>query len=434
MKRRIALLLAAAMLLGLCGCTPNGTPTEMLPQESDAVSLEVMTSFGGDDGNRRNYEAAVEAYELASGNIILDASESSSEEWKARIMQDFETGNEPDVLFYFNGADSNAIISAGLVVPLEEIRKEYPEYASNIREDMLAPSMVDGKAYSVPVNSYVEALYVNKTVLAAAGVEMPGADYTWSQFLLDCQKIKDAGYVPIAASLQEVPHYLFEYAVYNEGSRDEHLILPNLASDPAGRRWVRGLETIRDLYDRGFFPDNTLTAADAETVRLLADGEAAFLIDGTWQLGFFRNTCGDRLEDIGITYVPGQGSRAATDMIGGISMGYYITRKAWDNPKKRETAIRFIEYMTSDSVVSSFATSPASNPLKNGLTLSAELDSLQLEAIEVIAGATSFVGAAQDLLTTEARGELFTNVKNIVTGRVTAESVVDRCMEIQVMY
>lgn len=434
MKRRIALLLAAAMLLGLCGCTPNGTPTETLPQESDAVSLEVMTSFGGDDGNRRNYEAAVEAYELASGNIILDASESSSEEWKARIMQDFETGNEPDVLFYFNGADSNAIISAGLVVPLEEIRKEYPEYASNIREDMLAPSMVDGKAYSVPVNSYVEALYVNKTVLAAAGVEMPGADYTWSQFLLDCQKIKDAGYVPIAASLQEVPHYLFEYAVYNEGSRDEHLILPNLASDPAGRRWVRGLETIRDLYDRGFFPDNTLTAADAETVRLLADGEAAFLIDGTWQLGFFRNTCGDRLEDIGITYVPGQGSRAATDMIGGISMGYYITRKAWDNPKKRETAIRFIEYMTSDSVVSSFATSPASNPLKNSLTLSGELDSLQLEAIEVIEGATSFVGAAQDLLTTEARGELFTNVKNIVTGRVTAESVVDRCMEIQVMY
>ena len=431
MKRALAIILLLAMLLPLTACAGAGTPATVDTGKSDEVTLNVVTSFGGDDGNRANYKAAVTAYEVASGNRINDASEASTEEWKSRVMQDFETGSEPDVLFYFNGADSNSIVFAGLVVPIEEIREVYPEYAGNIKEEMLAPSAVDGKAYAVPVSSYAEVLYVNRKVLAAAGVEVPGADYTWDQFLRDCEKVREAGYVPIAASLQEVPHYLFEYCVYNEGSREDHLTLPLSSGDETGQRWVRGLDTIRDLFKEGYFPKNTLTAGDAETVQLLADGQAAFLIDGTWRLGFFRETCRDHLEDFAVTYVPGSGNRAATDLVGGISMGYYITRKAWENPKKRDAAVRFVEYMTSDTVVSTFATYPAATPLKNGVLQPEDMDTLQAQAVSVIEGATSMVGAVQDLLTTEARGELFAGVKDIITGKDTAEAVVDHCIAVQ---
>ena len=41
------------------------------------------------------------------------------------------------------------------------------------------------------------------------------------------------------------------------------------------------------------------------------------------------------------------------------------------------------------------------------------------------------VGAVQDLLTTEARGELFAGVKDIVTDKSTAEAVVDHCLAVQ---
>ena len=55
MKRIIALLTAA--LLCLCAC---GEPTEMEPEgEAAGVVLNVVTSFGSDDGNRRNYEACL---------------------------------------------------------------------------------------------------------------------------------------------------------------------------------------------------------------------------------------------------------------------------------------------------------------------------------------------------------------------------------------
>ena len=62
MKKLAGILLAAAMLL-LCGCTRG----EQTPQ-AEPVTLRVVTSFGSEDGNRRNFEAAVAAYEAKPGN------------------------------------------------------------------------------------------------------------------------------------------------------------------------------------------------------------------------------------------------------------------------------------------------------------------------------------------------------------------------------
>ena len=105
MKRVLAVLLLLSVILSLVGCSAGLAGNTEAPEDADAITLQVVTSFGGDDGNRANYKAAVTAYEVASGNRISDSSEASTEEWKSRVMQDFETGSEPDVLFYFNGAD-----------------------------------------------------------------------------------------------------------------------------------------------------------------------------------------------------------------------------------------------------------------------------------------------------------------------------------------
>ena len=437
MKKTIALILVLAMCLtAFAACQPSAPATTEEPAATEAaaaateapavaepVSLTVVTSYGGDDGNRANYEAALAGYETATGNKVLDASATSNEEWKAKVMTDFETGTEPDVLFYFNGNDSDAIVSAGKVVSLDDIRAAYPEFATNMKDDMLVPSAVDGKVYSVPVNGYWESMYVNTKVLEAAGVTLPGADYTWDQFLADCQKIKDAGFTPVAVSLQEVPHYWFEFSVYNNGNTANHLNVPATADDETGMKWAKGLEDIKALYDAGYLPENTLTATDAETVQLVADGQAAFLIDGSWKIGFFQTNCADHLGDFALTYVPAKGERQATDLIGGISMGYYITKKAWDDPAKRDAAVKFVEFMTSDEQVSIFSVT-AVTALKNGVTPADNLDSLQKSAIAMCAGATSVVGAVQDKLTSEQRGDLFANVKNIVTAKITAADAI----------
>lgn len=433
MKKTIAfllvLLMAAAAFAGCTAKAPEPEQTEAPAEATESVSapaeepaeapveITVVTSYGGDDGNRGNYENAIAGYEAATGNKVQDASATSNEEWKAKVMADFETGTEPDVLFYFLGSDANPIIEADKVVSLEEIRAEYPDYAGNMKEDMLVPSTVDDTVYAVPSTGYWESLFVNTKVLEAAGVAVPGADYTWDQFLTDCQKVKDAGYTPVAVSLQEVPHYWFEFTTYNNGNTANHLDVPASATDAAGAIWSKGFDDLKQLYDKGFLPENTLTATDAETVQLMVDGDAAFLIDGSWKVGFFVENAADHLGDYKLAYVPGKGERKATDIIGGISMGYYITRQAWEDPAKRDAAVKFVEHLTRDEVLSTFVTTEVT-ALKNGAKPSG-LNEIQQSAADMCGGVTSLVGAVQDLLTSEARADLFGNVKNIVTGGKT---------------
>ena len=142
MKKFLSLLLAAVMVLCMAACAPKaqdattgatgatgttGTTDASKPTEGGAttgtteatkapaapVTLNVVTSYGGDDGNRKNFENAVKEFEASTGNKVNDGSATSNEEWKAKVLTDFETGSEPDVLFFFTNADAVNYIMAG---------------------------------------------------------------------------------------------------------------------------------------------------------------------------------------------------------------------------------------------------------------------------------------------------------------------------------
>lgn len=428
-NRFLALALTGALTLGLlAGCGGGDKPGSAGNDKSNSggqpaasVELTVVTSYGGDDGNRKNYENAVASYEAATGNKIMDASGTSNEEWKAKVLTDFQTGTEPDVLFFFTSTDAEPIIQAGKVVDIATIRAAYPDYADNMRDSMLAVAS-DGKNYAVPSSGFWENMFVNTKVLADCGVAVPGPDYTWDQFLTDCETIKAKGYAPIACSLFEVPHYWFEFCIMNNGTLDSQLDIPASAADAVGQKWAAGLNDIKDLYEKGYFPVNTLTATDAETVQLFAEGEAAFLIDGSWKVNYFVDNYGDQLSDYAISYVPAKGQRKASEAIGGISMGYFITKKAWDDPAKQAAAVEFVKHMTSDDVMSTFVTTEVT-ALKNGASPSG-LNPLQQAAADANANITGVIGAVQDTVTGECKADLFGNVQNVVTGKMTAEDAV----------
>ena len=394
MRKPLALMLAGLMAVSMVGCGSNGDAASSNNKDkadSGKVTLKVTTTYAGEDTNAGNYKDACAAWTKETGNKIEDSSATSDETFKSRVITDFETGSEPDVLFFFNGVDSNQFVEQGKVVSIDEIRQEYPDYASNMKDDMLGASPVDGKNYSVPVNGYWEGLFVNKDVLKEAGVEAPTADTTWDEFMTMCETIKKAGYTPIAASLQEIPHYWFEYTIFNFQDVDTHSTLPKSADDEYGK--------------------------------------AAFLIDGSWKVGGIEEAVDD-IDNYTVTYVPGKGNRKSTDLIGGLSSGYYITKKCWDDPEKRAAAVDFIEYMTSDEMVSKFAGSSAT-ALKNGATVDADsMSSLANAGVELCAGATGISPAVQDSLSTAAKDPIFAGMADIVQGNTKVAAAVDEALTI----
>ena len=419
MRRKLAWTLTAAMI---------GSALMAAPAFADGVTINVTTTYAGEDSNAQNFKDAVAEWEEQTGNKVEDSSATSDETFKSRIITDFEAGSEPDVLFFFNGVDSNQFVEQGKVVSVDEIREEYPDYASNMKDDLLGASPVDGVNYSVPVNGYWEGMFVNKEVLEAAGVEVPTEETTWDEFLADCEKIKEAGYTPIAASLQEIPHYWFEYAIYNFQDPATHNTLPETVDDEYGKAWVDGLNDIKALYEAGYFPENTLTSTDAETFQLFTSDKAAFLIDGSWKIGGIAEAVDD-IENFTVVHIPGKGSRKTTDEIGGLSMGYYVTRKAWEDAEKKDAAVSFVSYMTSDDVVSRFA-GVSATALKNGAEPdTSEFNSLQVDALSYTASFTGISPAVQDNLSAAAREPIFNDMASIVNGDVAAEDAVAAVLE-----
>ncbi len=456
-KKVLAIVLASAMVLSLAACgnskdagssAPAETKTEDAATEDKAeeaapadtastnpVEINVTTTFAGEDGNSKNFKQAVSDWSAQTGNTVADTSATSDETFKTRVVTDFETGSEPDVLFFFNGADANSFIEAGKVVSLDAIRAEYPDFASNMNDDLITDSLVDGKKYAIPVNGFWEAMFFNSEILAEAGVTTPGVNYTWDQFMDDCQKIKDAGYTPIACALGNIPHYWWEFAIFNHTGVANHLEVPASVDTEGGQAWVAGMEDIKALYEAGFFPENTLSATDDETFAMFTEGKAAFLIDGSWKVGGIVNACQsdpddastldtEKLAKFDVTYIPGMDNRKASDLVGGLSMGYYITEKAWADPDKRAAAVSFVSYMTSDEVVPIFAQHTAT-ALKNAPAVDeSAFNPLQVKAMKMMSGVTSLTGAVQDVFQGDCRVSTFDGMPEIVTGKVAAVDAV----------
>ena len=439
MKKIAAMLLVGTAVLSLAACgdsgtatkTPDGTVENRTAEDAaeTPVTINVITTYAGEDTNTGNYQAAIKAWQKETGNIINDTSSAVTETFKARIISEFEMGSEPDVLFYFNGVDSNPFVEAGKVVSIDEIRSIYPNYATNMKDSMMGASPVDGKNYSVPVNGYWEALYVNKEVCRNAGVKIPTADTTWDEFMEICQKVKDAGYIPIAASFAEIPHYWFEFCIFNYLDPATHGILPQSLADEHGQAWVNGITDMKVIYESGFLPSNTLSATDGETFQLFVDGKAAFLVDGSWKVGGIEDAADD-IDNFTITYVPGKNNRKSTDIIYGLSSGWYITKKAWEDPEKRKVCVDFVTYMTSDEMVSKFA-SVSATALKNGTQVDeSALSSLALAGLDMVEGATGMAGAVQDQVTQEQRVPIFTGMPDIVTGKTEVDDAVQQTIDL----
>lgn len=422
-------IIAALMITMLMGCKLGGIETEVDMPAVSGVTINITTTYAGSDGNSKIFKEAVKAWENETGNKVIDNSVTSDEAFKSRVLMDFRTGAEPDVLFYFTGVDANPLVANRRVVSISEIREVYPEYASNMKSELMQPSPYDGQIYSIPVNGYWEGLFINKAVCEAAGVNIPDENTTWDEFMEICRAIRAKGYTPIAASLASVPHYWFEFCIYNFQNVETHAVLPESVDDEQGRAWVNGIETIKSMYEQGFFPDNTLLASDDETTRMFINGQAAFLLDGSWRLPNIEDSARD-IDDFTVTFVPGRDERRSTDIISGLSSGYYISRKAWEDPEKRAAAVSFIEYMTQDSLVSQFAEVSATALVKGVQIDEGSLSSLAKAAIVMTDHMTGSCEAVQDYVPVDCRVPVFDGMPAIVRGEKDIDKAVAEVIEL----
>ena len=132
-----------------------------------------------------------------------------------------------------------------------------------------------------------------------------------------------------------------------------------------------------------------------------------------------------------VTFVPGTEARKNTDIIGGFSSGWYISRKAWNDPDKRDAAVQFVEYMTQNSIIESFATITLGATSLKGKAqyIDTTYSAIQKTAVDMLEKKTSIVPAVQDRVDATVRSPLMDSIQDIVAGKKPIEQVLDRFIE-----
>ena len=424
-KKALSILLAAAMMASVlagCGSSANNAPASGGKTEADdgkkPVTIKTVSMFGGTDPNAAIYQDINEQFSKEYPYITLeDNSQSSDEEWKASVAANFSVGNEPDVLQFFTDATANTIVATDKFVTIDEIKAEYPDYAGDTLPAALeAVINTDGVSRAVPTTGYWEGLFCNQDLFDQYNLELPT---DWDSLVTAIVTFKENGIIPIACSLNNVPHYWVEFLMLYAAGPDGYTEVPQTA--PAD--WVKGLETFKTLRDLGAFPEDTDTVDDAYVGQLFKDKKAAMQLDGSWYLGGVTAT--DTTVVIPFPGIEGQKAEAGA-MVGGISSGFYITKKAWDDPDKRDAAVKFVMAHTNKDAVQKYwngngQAACAVEPIDG-------MSPLAISGLDYSSAATSISAPTDARIDPEAYKVIIGGIVGISTGATSAEDVINEAL------
>ena len=389
MKRTILFILVLVMLAGAA---------------AEGVTLRTVSCFAGEDVAATTYAELLRTYEEQTGNVVEDVSATSDESWKARVLSDFAVGNEPDVLFFFACSGDSAPILRKMV-PIAEINAAYPQLQL-MESEALRES--DGVIYAIPARPYYEGLFVNTDLFEQYSLPLPD---TWAHLEEAVAGFAAAGVTPIAVSFSDIPHYLAECAVLACATPEEYGARPARSED-VPQSWLDGMALIRRLYELGAFPADALNTSESRTSQMFRDKQAAMQFDGSW----FANTIpAGNMDTVAVLPVPrfeGEGGA----VIGGVSMGFYLTRRAWDDPDRRDAAVRLLAWLTAPEHLAR-------------LNLEQVEGALRKSANDLLAGADVLMGPVQDDMNKDAREAWLLNcVPAVAEGRMTPEECWENVM------
>jgi multiple sugar transport system substrate-binding protein len=181
-----------------------------------------------------------------------------------------QQGNSPDVLIIDNPVVST-LAEAGVLATTEDTKLDTAAISANL----LAAGQSGGKTYGVPIGANTLALYYNKAVLTAAGVEA-AAVTDWAALTAALAKVTAAGKKGITFSAIGTEEGSFQFLPWFWGSGAQLTTL-----DSAGG--VAALSLWTDWLAKKYAPNSVINNTQTTSWQEFATGQYAFAENGTWQ-------------------------------------------------------------------------------------------------------------------------------------------------------
>jgi len=211
-----------------------------------------------------------------------------------------QQGNSPDVLIVDNPVIST-LAEAGVLTTTEENELD----TSAMEPNLLGAGQLEGKTFGVPIGANTLALYYNKDLLAAAGVDVASIK-DWPSLTAALAKVKAAGKKGITFSAIGTEEGTFQFLPWFWGAGAQLTALDSPQAVSALALWTGWLK-------QGYAPNSVINNTQTTSWQEFATGDYAFGENGTWQLANAKKLS----FQYGIIPIPGSSGGTAPAPTGG---------------------------------------------------------------------------------------------------------------------
>lgn len=257
-----ALALAGVSLFGLAARADDVTITVWSLDRDIQPAPNLIKDF-----NKLNNGIKVEYRYIQFDDVVSEA------------MRAYSTGQAPDIIAVDN--PEHALFSSrGAFLDLtDKISKSTVVKPENYFPGPLKSVMWDGKYYGIPKATNTIALYYNKDMFKAKGLDPDKPPQTWAELVEDARKLTDPaknvyGITFSAKANEEGTFQFLPWAQMGGGSYD------HINADGA----VRALEVWKQMIDEKLASPDTLTRSQWDSTGTFNSGNAAMAISGPWEL------------------------------------------------------------------------------------------------------------------------------------------------------
>ncbi len=350
MKKVLAIVLTLAMMLSLlagCGKAP-AADAPAAPAAKEEAAAPAAPAAPADEvvtlkftGWRTEDEAAINAmnekFTAEYPNIKVVYEPVTATEYDTNLQTALSNGTAADIIMMRSYSGGQTVFSSGKIATLTT--DNVPNLA-NFPDSALNCWAADGASFAVPAGMTIEGVHYNKAIFDEVGVEVPN---TVPELLAACQKIKDAGYLPIAGGVGEAWYVSEEITssilMATIGSGDWVKKLYAKEVDFTDDAYVTMLKTLQDLT--AYYPEFYQGVGYEESQQLFLAGQAAMYMSGSFELEYFTSTNPDL--QLGCFPFPGQDAAAkAINFTAAVGVGAYA-----DSPNL-EAALTYLNWLASN--------------------------------------------------------------------------------------
>ncbi|MGY4741938.1 sugar ABC transporter substrate-binding protein [Streptomyces sp. ATMOS53] len=239
-----------------------------------------------------------------------------------------QQGNAPDVMLVDNPVVST-LVEAGILNKTSDLGLD----TKSVQQNIIGAGTIDDAAYGIPIGANTLALYYNKKVLTAAGVD-PASVKDWASLTAALKKVKAAGKKGITFSAIGTEEGSFQFLPWFWGAGGD---LTKLDS----AKGVAALSLWKGWVDDGLAPKDVLQNTQTTSWQEFATGEYAFGENGTWQLG----NADKAGFEYGIVNVPAENGGSAPVPTG----GEFVTVPVQKDTARYDVTKKIVTCLTNDA-------------------------------------------------------------------------------------